>query len=220
MDNPPPPSSLPLSQATRHSNFSPNNDQGGKPVEKGWRRERKKDTSCLLIRTFPFPLWFNKRSIAIDGSEVCKRRMSEQFPDTLSRAGPKAHLCVERKAGGIGYLGWEATWVFGGDQCWCEHDVSLRGDQGLRMKGTAASSSVFGRLCAAVGTIVDMLICIRLAGAPARHRRPRGVALFKMEAKGRASRHPASADTYPYILSTTVHSGREIPVSARKYKQW
>lgn len=34
------------------------------------------------------------------------------------------------------------------------------------MKGTAALSSVFGRLCAAVGTIVDELICIRLAGAP------------------------------------------------------
>lgn len=47
-----------------------------------------------------------------------------------------------------------------------EHDVSPRGDQGLRMKGTAASSSVFGRLRAAVGAIVDMLICIRLAGAP------------------------------------------------------
>lgn len=67
---------------------------------------------------------------------------------------------------GSGYLGWEATWFFGGDQCWGEHDVSLRRDQGLRMKGTAALSSVFGRLRAAVGTIVDMLICIRLAGAP------------------------------------------------------
>lgn len=52
-----------------------------------------------------------------------------------------------------------------GEQCWCEHDVSLRGDQGLRMKGTAALSSVFGRLRAAVGAIVDTLICIRLAGA-------------------------------------------------------
>ena len=113
-------------------------------LKKGGGEREKKDTSCLLIRTFPFPLWFNKRSIGIDGAEVCKRRMSEQFPDTLSRAGPKAHQCVERKAGGIGYPGWEATWVFGGDQCWCEHDVSLRGDQGLRMKGAAASSSVFG----------------------------------------------------------------------------
>ena len=66
---------------------------------------------------------------------------------------------------GSGYLGWEATWFFGRDQCWGEHDVSLRGDQGLRMKGMAALSSVFGRLRAAVGTIVDMLICIHLAVA-------------------------------------------------------
>lgn len=95
------------------------------------------------------------------------------------------------------------------------------------MKGTAALSSVFGRLRAAVGTIVDMLICIRLAGAPGRQRRPRGAALFKMEAKGRASRHPVYADTYPYIICTTVHTTaaakREkrpvIPVSTCKYKQ-
>lgn len=72
-------------------------------------------------------------------------------------------MCIEASCR-EGDLGGEATWFVGGDQCWGEHDVSLRGDQGLRMKGTAASSSVFGRLCAAVGTIVDVLICIRLAG--------------------------------------------------------
>lgn len=95
-----------------------------------------------------------------------------------------------------------------GEQCWCEHDVSLRGDQGLRMKGTAALSSVFGWLRAAVGAIVDMLICIRLARALGVQRRPRGVAPFKIEAKGRASRQPFYADTYPYIIGTTVHINR------------
>lgn len=73
-------------------------------------------------------------------------------------------ICVQRKAEGIGYL-WGDMALWRGEQCWCEHDVSLRGDQGLRMKGTAALSSVFGRLRAAVGAIVDTLICIRLAGA-------------------------------------------------------
>lgn len=43
----------------------------------------------------------------------------------------------------------------GGGACWCEHDASLRGDQRLRMKGTAALSLCLwpaacscGRLCA------------------------------------------------------------------------
>lgn len=133
---------------------------------------RKKDTSCLLFPTFPFSLWSNKGSRAIDWVEVCGSlcRLSKQILDTLSNA-PKSQakgssVCIEQSWGGEGGLGREATWFFGGDQCWGEHDVSLRGDQGLQMKGMAALSSVFGRLRAAVGTIVDMLICIRLAGTP------------------------------------------------------
>lgn len=54
--------------------------------------------------------------------------------------------------------------------------------------------------------------------------RPRGVAPFKTEAKGRASRHPFYADTYPYIIWTTVHISHQrkrlvSPVSTCKYKQ-
>lgn len=39
-----------------------------------------------------------------------------------------------------------------------------------------------------------------------RQHRPRGAALFKIEAKGRASKHPVYADTYPYIICTAVHT--------------
>lgn len=58
LDNPPPPSSLPLSPSARHSNFSPNNDHRGKPAEKvRGEKGEKKDTSCLLFHAFPFSLW-------------------------------------------------------------------------------------------------------------------------------------------------------------------
>jgi len=110
-------------------------------------------------------------------------------------------------------LGWEATWSFGGEQCWVEHDVSLRGGSGVMDERD-------GRL----------VLCLWLTACSCEHHcghahlhtfgrssrrqnRPRGADIFKMEAKGQASKHPVYTDTYPYIISTTVNT---TPVAERQ----
>lgn len=99
-----------------------------------------------------------------------RRKAFEQILDTLSNPLKKqakgSSLCGEKSCREWAFWGWEAAWLFGGEQRWGERDVSLRGDQGLRFKAMTALSSVFGRLRAAVSAIVDKLICIRLAAAP------------------------------------------------------
>lgn len=92
LDNPPPPSSSLLSSSTRHSNFSSNNDHRGKPVQ---GCGGKKAQVVYFSLAFPFSLWSNISSRAIDRMLVCEclSRIWTLCP-TLLTAGPKAHLCV------------------------------------------------------------------------------------------------------------------------------
>lgn len=57
-----------------------------------------------------------------------------------------------------------------------------------------------------MSAIEDILICIRLAGAPGGRTGQEECPPFKMEAKGQASKHPLHAVTYPYIIFTIVHT--------------
>ena len=72
----------------------------GKPAQKVWRK-----TSCLLFHRFPFPLWSDKGSRAIDRAEVCESlcRMSEQILDALSNAPQSrakgSSVCIEKSCG-------------------------------------------------------------------------------------------------------------------------
>lgn len=135
-------------------------------LKKCWE---KKNTDCLLSFTFPFALWSNKRFKGRhrDGGMWTMTAMvptSTLGPNSPKGQAKDSSVCVEKSCrewvSGPGgdivlwrgpVLGW--TWR-----------VTER-DQGLRMKETSALSSVFGRLRAAVGTIVTTLICIHLAGA-------------------------------------------------------
>lgn len=108
LDNSPPSSSLLLSSSARHSNFSPNNDHRGKPVQKVWRK--KKDTSCLLFPTFPFSLWSDKGSRAIDEWRYVNHNAEclSRFWTLLSNA-PKSQakgssVCIEESC---------RQWVYG-----------------------------------------------------------------------------------------------------------
>lgn len=95
------------------------------------------------------------------------------------------------------------------------------------MKGTAALSSVFGRLRAAVGTIVDRLICIRLAGAPGGSTGQEEQPCLKWRRKGgqvdtqcvQIHTHTLFALQYTQQQWPRKKKRPVIPVSTRKYKQ-
>lgn len=131
-------------------------------------------------------------------------------------------ICEQRKAEGIGYL-WGDIALWRGSSVvwtWCviERRSGVKDERDGRLVlclwPTACSC---GRHCGHA----HLHTFGRSSG---RQCRPRGVAPFKTEAKGRASRQPFYADTYPYIIWTTVHISRErkrlvSPVSTCKYKQ-
>lgn len=97
LDNPPPPSSFPLSSSARHSNFSPHNDHRGKPVQKVWRK--KKAQVVYFSPHFLFHFGLTKVQEPSTGwryvnhDAECLSRFWTLCP-TLMRARPKAHLCV------------------------------------------------------------------------------------------------------------------------------
>lgn len=185
---------------------------------KKWRP--KKDTSCLLFPTFPFSLWPHKGSRAIDGVEVCESgcRMSEQILDTLSRV-PKnqakgSSVCIQKSC---------REWVSGlwGDK------VLWRGTiLGRKWRITEMGSGVTDERdgCLVLCLWLTACSCGHHCGhahlhtfgrSSRRQHRPRGAAPFKMEAKGQASKHSVYADTYPYIIWTTVHKP---PLAKREKK--
>lgn len=137
-------------------------------------------------------------------------------------ARARAHLHTEKSWRGLDICG--ATLLFGGGAVlvwtWCviERRSGVKDERDVRLVlclwPTACSC---GRHCGHA----HLHTFGRSSG---RQCRPRGVASFKTEAKGRASRQPFYADTYPYIIWTAVHISRErkrlvSPVSTCKYKQ-
>lgn len=97
--------------------------------------------------------------------------------------------------------------LLAGEQCWGEHDVSLR-------RGSRVTDERDGRLVLClwpdcVQLWAPLWTCSfayvwqeRPGGGTGQEERP----LFKMEAKGRANKHTVYADTYPCIICTTAHT--------------
>lgn len=168
--------------------------------------EEKKDTSCLLFPTFPFSLWLNKGSRAIDRAEVCESRcrMSEQILDSLSNVPENqakgSSVCIEKSCrelfSGLGgdmvlwrgtLLGW--TWR-----------VTERGSGVTDERDDRLVLCLWLTACSC-GHHCGHAYLHTFGRSSKRQRRPRGAALFKMEAKGQASINTQCMQIHTHTLS-------------------